>query len=116
MEADKTFWINELVNIFDDVDEAIKAYNQLDENGVPVKAFVEYYNENVDGAFEALRYCADNYEGKHSSWEDFAYSLVEAGCFGNVSDALISYIDWKKLSDDIAYDFTMTESGYTFSR
>ncbi len=61
---------------------------------------------------EALRRYEDVIFYPGMTLEDVAYELVAEGVFGNVSERLLSYIDYEKLAQDLSIDgYEETEEG-----
>ena len=90
------------------------------EDGIEEEAFCEWM-EDING-LDYWGFCyedfKDAYYGQYGSEEEFTYEYVEeSGLLKDAPEFLSRYFDYSAYARDLFIgDFTMTKSGYVFSR
>ena len=97
------FEVNEYDNPYD-LNQKMEQYEALGDHEKLCVAFL--LSEGYEWTY-SLEHCEDVILYAGERLEDVAYSLVEDGCFGEVSENLSNYIDYEAIARDLGFD------GYT---
>ena len=77
-----------------------------------IEILIEFRDE-IDN-LGTIKECRESYMGHWDNFDDYAEYMFRE-CH-DIPDELEGYIDWKQVSKDLKYDYTMTNSGYVFSK
>jgi antirestriction protein len=91
--------IGEYENIYK-LNELAAAIN--DEDSDIIAAYLEAVSDDLEEALENADNCILYSECE--TLEDLAAELVEEGCFGNIPDSIINYIDYEAIARDLGFD------------
>ena len=93
---------DEYDNIFD-LNEQIRDIDELGEEEFNMfAAYMEAVSDDITEALNALDRCT-LYENC-DSLEDLAAEFVNEGCFGEIPDSIINYIDYEAIARDLSYE------------
>lgn len=92
---------------------------QLNELAERLAELYESDKEHLAAFMEAicsdLEYALDNYTNHtfyaNKSLEELAEEFVEDGCWGDIPEGLINYIDYGAIARDLSCDYTETDYG-----
>lgn len=96
--------------------EAVFCYHELCEKYG--KAFAVWFScikssIHTDDYSEWENSFGDSFEGEFSSYNELAEHFVNEGLFGEIPDAIINYIDYEAIGNDLSFEYSI-EDGYCF--
>lgn len=109
-------------NILNEINEELKTLNASDR---------EYYNQLVDYDKEIIQaikevtsqplaMCLQDFNrGGYEYYKgftplDLAHEYVDNGCFGEIPEDIVRYIDYNAIAYDLSLDFYQTSTGLIF--
>ena len=93
---------DEYANIYE-LNEQINAIDELDDDDFNAfMAYLEAVSNDINEALNALDRCT--LYAYCETLEDLAADLVENGCFGDIPDSIINYIDYEAIARDLSYE------------
>ena len=93
---------DEYDNIFE-LNEQISDIDELDEDDFNMfMAYMEAVSDDITEALDALNRCT--LYANCDSLEDLAAEFVNEGCFGDIPDSIINYIDYEAIARDLSYE------------
>lgn len=103
-EYDNIFELNELISDIDELD---------DDDFNMFMAYLEAVSNDINEALNALDRCT--LYAYCETLEDLAADLVENGCFGDIPDSIINYIDYEAIARDLSFEgYTETTYGVLY--
>lgn len=104
---------DEYDNIYE-LNEQIIAIDELDDDEFNMfMAYLEAVSNDINEALNALDRCT--LYTYCDSLEDLAADLVENGCYGDIPDSIINYIDYEAIARDLSFEgYTETTYGVLY--
>lgn len=93
---------DEYDNIFE-LNEQISGINELDDDDFNMfMAYLEAVSSDINEALNALDRCT--LYTYCDSLEDLVLELIKDGCYGDIPDSIINYLDTEAMARDLSFD------------